>query len=349
MKYIVLVLFLSAFQVFSQNNYPDGPFKEYYKNGVLGKEGFYKNNKKIGTWKNYSTSGALRSKTLYDSQGNFTGVQELYSEEGVLLKAVTQTEDGALFVKEYYESGELLAEYFSILKPARRTLKSGSYKEYYKSGGIKVESIYVDNELSGIWRQFYETGELEWEVYYSKGYKQGSYKGYYKNGKVKVEGVHDLDEKSKNEKRYDSLGNHINTLKYNKGELKRIVNKIKTNEIDVPDGVLERLPIYPGCEKVLGNTEKKLCMSQSIAKYVVEKFNKTFARDTRLSGNQKINVIFKINKKGNVTAVRAKANHQALEAEAIRVLALLPNITPGTVRGKPVVVPYSLPIIFQIQ
>jgi hypothetical protein len=49
---------------------------------------------------------------------------------------------------------------------------------------------------------------------------------------------------------------------------------------------------------------------------------------------------------GHVFDIRARAPHKALEAEAIRVIALLPKITPGFQFGEPVIVPYSLPIIF---
>ena len=60
-------------------------------------------------------------------------------------------------------------------------------------------------------------------------------------------------------------------------------------------------------------------------------------------------MIFKIDKRGNVTSVRARAPHPRLEKEAVRVIKLLPKFEPGKQRGKAVIVPYSLPIIFQVQ
>jgi len=62
---------------------------------------------------------------------------------------------------------------------------------------------------------------------------------------------------------------------------------------------------------------------------------------------QRISVIFKIDKNGNVIDIRARAPHPRLVKEAIRVLNMLPKMKPGIQRGKPVVVPYSLPINFQ--
>ncbi|WP_299333764.1 energy transducer TonB [uncultured Psychroserpens sp.] len=120
-------------------------------------------------------------------------------------------------------------------------------------------------------------------------------------------------------------------------------------DIDVPFNVIENVPIFPGCEKEKGNNAKKQCMSDKIAKFVNKKFNTELAGDLGLSGRQRINVIFKIDKTGNIVGIQARAPHPGLEKEAKRVIGLLPKMKPGKQRGKPVNVPYSLPILFQVQ
>ena len=90
-------------------------------------------------------------------------------------------------------------------------------------------------------------------------------------------------------------------------------------------------------------------MSQKITKFVQRKFNTKLAGNLGLSGRQRIRVIFKIDKNGDVVGVRARAPHPMLVKEATRVVNLLPKMKPGKQRGKAVVVPYSLPIIFQVQ
>jgi len=119
-------------------------------------------------------------------------------------------------------------------------------------------------------------------------------------------------------------------------------------DIEVPFAVIENVPVFPGCEK--GNNDaKKKCMSEQIAKFVNKKFNTDLASDLGLSGRQRINVIFKIDKTGNIVGIRARAPHPGLEREATRVIGLLPKMKPGKQRGKAVTVPYSLPIVFQVQ
>jgi|TARA_B110000908_G_scaffold62405_1_gene75730 protein TonB len=119
-------------------------------------------------------------------------------------------------------------------------------------------------------------------------------------------------------------------------------------DIEVPFSVIENVPIFPGCDKG-NNAERRKCMSQKITKFVQRKFNTDLAGDLGLSGRQRISVIFKIDKTGDVVGVRARAPHPRLVKEAQRVINLLPKMKPGKQRGKAVIVPYSLPIIFQVQ
>ena len=119
-------------------------------------------------------------------------------------------------------------------------------------------------------------------------------------------------------------------------------------DVEVPFAVIENVPVFPGCEKG-NNQQKKDCMSKKISEFVGKKFNTELASDLGLSGRQRINVIFKIDKTGSITGIRARAPHPGLEKEAARVIGLLPQMKPGMQRGKPVTVPYSLPIVFQVQ
>ena len=120
-------------------------------------------------------------------------------------------------------------------------------------------------------------------------------------------------------------------------------------DIEVPFSVIENVPVFPGCEKKKGNNARKACMSEKISRFVNKKFNTDLASELGLSGRQRINVIFKIDKSGNITNIRARAPHPGLEKEAKRVIGLLPKMQPGKQRGKSVTVPYSLPILFQVQ
>ena len=120
-------------------------------------------------------------------------------------------------------------------------------------------------------------------------------------------------------------------------------------DIEVPFSLVEDVPVFPGCENKKNNQEMRKCMSEKITKIVVEKFNTDLAGNLGLSGRQRISVIFKIDKSGYITDIRARAPHPRLEKEAKRVIGLIPRMKPGKQRGQAVIVPYSLPIIFTVQ
>jgi len=117
---------------------------------------------------------------------------------------------------------------------------------------------------------------------------------------------------------------------------------------DVPFAIIEDVPVYPGCK---GNKAKlRACLQEKITKHVNRKFNSELASDLGLSpGIKRIFVMFKIDKTGNITNVQARAPHKKLQEEAIRVVKLLPKMTPGKQRGRPVGVKYSLPIAFKVE
>ena len=119
-------------------------------------------------------------------------------------------------------------------------------------------------------------------------------------------------------------------------------------DIEVPFSVIENVPVFPGCESG-SNAQKRKCMSEKIDKFVKRKFNADLAADLGITGRQRIIVAFKIDKTGSIVGVRARAPHPKLAQEAERVVKSLPKMKPGKQRGKAVIVPYSLPITFQVQ
>ncbi len=135
-------------------------------------------------------------------------------------------------------------------------------------------------------------------------------------------------------------------------EVEEIV-EVEEEEIfdeDVPFAIIEDVPIYPGCEKAKGKQAKKDCLNKALQKHIGRKFNADLAGDLGLSpGKKKIYIQFKITKTGNIEVIGARAPHARLEKEAIRVVKLIPKMTPGKQRGRPVNVTYMLPISFNVE
>ncbi|NQY29293.1 MAG: hypothetical protein HRT69_07460 [Flavobacteriaceae bacterium] len=125
-------------------------------------------------------------------------------------------------------------------------------------------------------------------------------------------------------------------------------NSPYSGESEVPFTVIDQSPIYPGCDANATSEELKKCFSREIAIHINKNFNTKIAKTHNLKGRYKIFVAFKIDEQGKLKDLKARAPHETLVTEAKRVLNLLPNMKPGIHEGKTVTVPYSLPIILQI-
>ncbi|WP_375239391.1 energy transducer TonB [Aurantibacter sp.] len=127
----------------------------------------------------------------------------------------------------------------------------------------------------------------------------------------------------------------------------RVINDVK----EVPFSVIEDVPIYSGCGSFLSSEEKKQYMSSKINEFIAKNFDISITQKLGLpDGPTKITCAFTIDKTGKAINIRARASHPLLEKEAIRVLKLIPEFEkPGYFKGKPVEVPYGLPIKFVIK
>lgn len=125
-----------------------------------------------------------------------------------------------------------------------------------------------------------------------------------------------------------------------------VVVEEEEEDISVPFAVIEKVPVFPGCE---GGSEadRKACFQQKIMEHVQKNFQyPEIAREMNIEG--KVFVQFLINNKGYVTDIKTRGPDRLLEQEAERIIASLPKMEPGNQRGKPVKVPYSIPITFKI-
>ena len=99
--------------------------------------------------------------------------------------------------------------------------------------------------------------------------------------------------------------------------------------------VVEQMPVFPGGDLGL------MKFIQKTVKYP------PIAKENDITG--KVYVTYVVNKKGKVTSVKVvRGVDKYLDAEAVRVVKLLPYTTAGKQRGKPVNVQYTIPINFTL-
>ena len=118
-------------------------------------------------------------------------------------------------------------------------------------------------------------------------------------------------------------------------------------DITVPFAIIENVPVFPGCENIQGNDERKACFQEKVQKHVLKEFNyPQIAVELGIEG--KVYVQFVIDAQGKITDIRTRGPDRGLEKEAARIIATLPQMKPGMQRGRPVRVPYSIPVNFKL-
>lgn len=118
-------------------------------------------------------------------------------------------------------------------------------------------------------------------------------------------------------------------------------------DIDVPFAVIQDVPIFPGCENEPKNKLRD-CFNSMMQKHIGKNFRyPEIAQEMGVQG--RVNVMFVIQKDGSIGNVRMRGPDKNLEEEAARIISKLPKMTPGKQRGRPVRVPFSIPITFKLQ
>ena len=116
-------------------------------------------------------------------------------------------------------------------------------------------------------------------------------------------------------------------------------------DIDVPFAVIEDVPVFPGCEKA---SDKRACFNEKMQDHIRKNFRyPEIAQEMGIQG--RVSVLFTIQKDGSIGNIRMRGPDRNLEAEAQRIISKLPKMTPGRQRGRPVRVPFSIPIMFKLQ
>ncbi len=128
-------------------------------------------------------------------------------------------------------------------------------------------------------------------------------------------------------------------------EIKREEEPVDT----VPFILVEKKPIFPGCENLKDVDQRDICFEQKLAEHIHSVFKyPPIAKDIGIQG--KVFVSFVIDQEGNIIKATVARNvDRHLDAEALRIVGTFPKMTPGKQRGKPVPVAFTVPINFKLQ
>ena len=137
---LLLFNFISFNIILAQEIIPDGLHQEFYENGAVFIEEYYKDGKLEGLSKSFFEDGTLMTETLYKNG----------KKEGIS--------------KNYYRSGVVYQEQFFA-----NDLLDGMSKVYYESGSIRLTVNYKDGIQNGELIAYTEDSKIEYSLVYKDG------------------------------------------------------------------------------------------------------------------------------------------------------------------------------------
>jgi len=141
-----------------------------------------------------------------------------------------------------------------------------------------------------------------------------------------------------------------NRAESNKGK------KVNHNNYDLDHSTnlndIEFAPIYPGCEPIANETDKKNCFSIKISQYILRNFNSSVAKNIYSTKGKinKLRVLFIIDENGRAKASKIVGKwDRTIKKEVFRVITSIPKMKPGVSNGINTKVKYSMLIPFIVE
>lgn len=186
---------------FVNDSLKHGKWVDFYPNGFIKSEGYYKYGVKDGYFKDYFSDGNLKNISKYingEIQVDASEVSRLdikteYYPDGKIKKkgsyknnipeGITRifTPEGNVESSKIYKSGAVVGD--GIVD--NNGYKQGDWKEYFETGELKGVGKYLNDQRIGPWKYYYKNGKLEQEGTFLKNEKSdGEWKWFYDNGNV---------------------------------------------------------------------------------------------------------------------------------------------------------------------
>ncbi|MFZ1750114.1 MAG: hypothetical protein WAU01_07985 [Saprospiraceae bacterium] len=143
-------------------------------------------------------------------------------------KSSNQSESDLVEIKENYGTGELSRFYTRLNGKIE-----GKMTDYYPSGAVKGERYFSDDKQDGKTTLYYENGQIKEVQYYINGLRNGGDTIFYEGGHLKY--VSEFRDEKQNGylRKWDEDGSLVYEAKFNMDTLVEVEGKpIKTTQIN---------------------------------------------------------------------------------------------------------------------
>ncbi|WP_338971595.1 phosphatidylinositol-4-phosphate 5-kinase [Fusobacterium nucleatum] len=161
----------------------NGKYIEYYKNGQIKVQGYYKEGKRDGEFKAFLRNGKSAGSVIY-KDGKIiksTLINSMKDNASFsILTDINSSSNSHEVVTDEFSNG-LLKQYFTFNK---KGLLDGESRQYYEEGDIKSISPFKNNVADGVFISYYQNGNMKEKHAYKNGNEEGEGIFYYENGKL---------------------------------------------------------------------------------------------------------------------------------------------------------------------
>ncbi|MBN8701472.1 MAG: toxin-antitoxin system YwqK family antitoxin [Bacteroidetes bacterium] len=240
---IVLILLTFVCSYGQQTETGASEFKiYYYADGKKSSEGTLRQGKPDGYWKTYFPNGKVKSE---GNRENFVldSLWKFYNEDGILTLEYYYENGKKTGEKKTYDSktGKLLS-----IENFKEDVKQNFSFNYHSNGKIKDKIPFVDGKENGNAFEYDTLGNIitltEYKLGFTRkserinrkdrdGLKQGVWKDFYDNGNLKNEGRYLNDKKDGYFKDYALNGSLLKVEKYTNGKLQEDAPELKKVDI----------------------------------------------------------------------------------------------------------------------
>ena len=119
----------------------------------------------------------------------------------------------------YYPNGKVAARF-----GLKNGLYQGEYRSFYITGVPLRESLYDNDDATGLEKSFYPSGKLQETINYINDDRSGSYCLYYENGRKQLEGNYIANTRYGEWHVYNKEGRETETLLYTNGDIDEIIS-----------------------------------------------------------------------------------------------------------------------------
>lgn len=261
-------------------------------------------------------------------------------------QVISRRADGTYVRRIFFPETYTMTSFETFSDPLMRNAQ-GPYTSFSDEGKLKIEGQYAANEKTGTWKYYRpKTGLLREKGNYLADEKEGEWTAF-DSEERKTQSIAYRSGEMMEKITYDSTGVVINHFRYADEEIVEVL----VGEKPAEEEQQIKMPLFPGCGAYTEESyeEVKRCADRALLEFIYSHVR--YPARARENGVEGMGIIsFVIEEDGKVNDLEVvRGLNQDISLEMVRIVALMPDWTPGVIDGEKKRVQFNLPVKFKLE